>query len=65
MTNPDDSLLQCLMTLCRFHGGGTTAAAVCGGLPLQDGRLTPDLFERAAARVGLASKIVYRNIADI
>jgi ATP-binding cassette subfamily C protein LapB len=65
MTNPDDSLLQCLMTLCRFHGGGTTAAAVCAGLPLQDGRLTPDLFERAAARVGLASKIVYRNIADI
>jgi ATP-binding cassette subfamily C protein LapB len=65
MTNPDDSLLQCLMTLCRFHGGGTTAAAVCAGLPLKDGRLTPDLFERAAARVGLASKIVYRNIADI
>ena len=65
MTSSDDALLQCLLTVCRFHGGGTTAAAVCGGLPLKDGRLTPDLFERAAARVGLTSKIVYRDVADI
>ena len=65
MTSSDDALLQCLLMVCRFHGGGTTAAAVCGGLPLKEGRLTPDLFERAAARVGLTSKIVYRNVADI
>jgi ATP-binding cassette subfamily C protein LapB len=65
MTNSDDSLLQCLLTVCRFHGVGTTAAAICGGLPLKDGRLTPDLFERAASRVGLASKILYRNIGEI
>ncbi len=65
MTSSDDALLQCLLTVCRFHGGGTTAAAVCGGLPLKDGRLTPDLFERAAARVGLTSKIVYRDVAEI
>jgi ATP-binding cassette subfamily C protein LapB len=65
MTGSDDALLQCLLTVCRFHGGGTTAAAVCTGLPLKDGRLTPDLFERAAARVGLASKIVYRDIVEI
>lgn len=65
MTSSDDSLLQCLLAVCRFHGAGTTAAAVCGGLPLKDGRLTPDLFERAASRVGLTSKIVYRDIAAI
>ncbi len=65
MTSSDDPLLQCLLAVCRFHGAGTTAAAVCGGLPLKDGRLTPDLFERAAARVGLTSKIVYRAVADI
>src|SRR5262245_37435025 len=64
-TGPNDALLQCLLTLCRFHGSGTTATAVSAGLPLKDGRLTPDLFERAASRVGLASKIVYRDIAEI
>ncbi len=65
MTSPDDPLLECLLAVCRFHGAGTTAAAVCGGLPLKDGRLTPDLFERAAARAGLTSKIVYRDITEI
>jgi ATP-binding cassette subfamily C protein LapB len=65
MSNSVDSLLECLLALCRFHGAGTTAAAVCGGLPLEDGRLTPLLFERAASRVGLSSKIAYRDIVDI
>jgi len=65
MNSSDDALLQCLLAVCRFHGSGTTAAAVSGGLPLKDGRLTPDLFERAAARVGLTSRIVYRDVVDV
>lgn len=65
MVTSVDSLLECLLALCRFHGAGTTAEAVCGGLPLKDGRLTPDLFERAAARAGLSSKLVYRDASDI
>jgi len=65
MSRAVDSLLECLLALCRFHGAGTTAAAICGGLPLKDGRLTPDLFERAASRMGLSSKIVYRAANDI
>ena len=65
MTNSEDSLLQCLLTLCRFHAVGTSEAAICAGLPLNDGKLTPVLFERAAGRVGLASRIVYRAITDI
>ena len=65
MTSADDSLLQCLLALCRYHGSGTTAEAMCGGLPLEDGRLTPALFERAAARAGLASRVVYRDAGEI
>ncbi len=65
MTNSEDALLQCLLTLCRFHAVGTTEAAIYAGLPLKDGKLTPVLFERAAGRVGLASRIVYRTITDI
>ena len=56
----DDSLLQCLLALCRYHGNASTAEAVVGGLPLEAGYLTPALFERAAARVGLASRLVYQ-----
>ncbi len=58
-------MLQCLLALCRLHGSGTTAEALTGGLPLADGMLTPSLFERAAARAGLASKVVRRRAADI
>jgi ATP-binding cassette subfamily C protein LapB len=56
----DDSLLQCLLALCRYHGNASTAEAVVGGLPLEEGHLTPALFDRAASRVGLASRVVYK-----
>ena len=56
----NDTLLQCLLALCRYHGNASTAEALAGGLPLADGRLTPALFERAASRVGLTSRVVYR-----
>jgi len=65
MASSNDSLLACLLTVCRMHDAGTTAAALCSGLPLKDGRLTPDLFERAAARVGLASKFAYQTIDQV
>ncbi|NQX87331.1 MAG: type I secretion system permease/ATPase [Halioglobus sp.] len=65
MATSVDALLECLLALCRFHGAGTTAEAACGGLPLNEGRLTPELFERAAARAGLSSKLVYRDAAGI
>ncbi len=54
MTNSEDALLQCLLTLCRFHAVGTTEAAIYAGLPLKDGNVTPVLFESAAGRVGRA-----------
>lgn len=37
-----------------------TPEAFLAGLPLQDGRLTPSVFRRAAARAGLASRISRR-----
>jgi ATP-binding cassette subfamily C protein LapB len=65
MTRNDDPLLQCLLALCRFHGNASTAEAVMGGLPVDSGALTPALFERAASRVGLTSRIVYRSPEEI
>jgi ATP-binding cassette subfamily C protein LapB len=61
----DDSLLQSLLALCRYHGSASTAEALVGGLPLENGRLTPALFERAASRVGLVSRILPRSARDV
>lgn len=61
----DDSLLQCLLALCRFHGSASTAQALTGGLPLEGGSLSPGLFERAASRVGLVSRIVHKAADQI
>ncbi len=61
----DDSLLQSLLALCRYHGNASTGEALVGGLPLEDGRLTPALFERAASRAGLVSRILPRSARDV
>ena len=57
----DDPLLQSLLALCRYHGAASTAESLVGGLPLDDGRLTPSLVQRAASRAGLVSRIVERS----
>lgn len=58
-------LLSALIEISRIHGRGMTPEAFLSGLPLQDGMLTPDVFRRAAARAGLASRISKRPIEDI
>lgn len=53
-----DELLDCLLILARSHGATITREGVLAGLPLEQGRLTPALFGRAAHRAGLSSKVV-------
>lgn len=53
---PDD-LLESLLFLCDLYEVSTTRDALLSGLPLQDGRLTPDLLSRAASRARLTCKI--------
>lgn len=60
-----DPLLDCLVELTRLHGRPSTRAALSAGLPLEGGCLTPSLFARAAARAGLSSRIVRRQLGDI
>jgi ATP-binding cassette subfamily C protein LapB len=60
-----DSLLECLLVLAQAHGIPTSRDALVSGLPLEDHRLIPSLFERAAKRIGLASKIVRRPLDQI
>ncbi|MDD4880275.1 MAG: type I secretion system permease/ATPase [Gallionellaceae bacterium] len=57
-----DPLLECLMALARLHGVPRTRDALVAGLPLADRQLTPSIFDRAARRAGLASKIMRRSL---
>lgn len=50
-------LLESLLLLARVHGVPMTADAALAGLPIDGAQLTPSLFERAAARAGLASRV--------
>src|SRR5262245_56942737 len=60
-----DPLLDCLVELSRIHGRPSTHAALAAGLPLEVRGLTPSLFQRAAARAGLDSKVVRRPLERI
>lgn len=60
-----DELLGCLLVLARLHGRAISADGALAGLPLEQGRLTPTLFERAAHRAGLSSRIVRLPVARL
>lgn len=57
-----DPLLDCLVLVARHHGRPSSRTALSAGLPLQKGKLSPDLMARAAQRAGLALRIARQNI---
>ncbi|HET6520065.1 MAG TPA: type I secretion system permease/ATPase, partial [Geminicoccaceae bacterium] len=61
----DDPLLGSLVTLTQLLERPTTAEALKAGLPLEEGRLTPELCVRAAARAGLVAGVVRRPLEGI
>ncbi len=65
MASETDSLLECLLALANYHGQPTTRAALLSGLPLDNLRLMPSLFERAAARIDFTSKILHRSLESL
>jgi ATP-binding cassette subfamily C protein LapB len=60
-----DPLLECLVALARFHGAPRTRDALISGLPLIDHKLAPSIFDRAARRAGMASKIMKRPLDSL
>lgn len=60
-----DPLLECLLVIARHHGRASTRDSLVAGLPLENHRLTPSLFGRAARRAGLTSKLVQRKLEQI
>ena len=53
-----DALLECLLIVARAHGELPTREALLAGLPIEQARLSPALFERAAKRAHLSSRLV-------
>ncbi|MFQ5626341.1 MAG: hypothetical protein ACE5FM_06780, partial [Methyloligellaceae bacterium] len=51
-----DGLLGCLECVAAHYDRSVEPGALVSGLPLVDGRLTPRLFSRAAARAGLSAR---------
>lgn len=60
-----DPLLSCLIEVARIHGRSMPPDSFLSGLPLPEGRLTPSVFRRAAARAGLASRVSKRPLDKI
>ena len=58
-------LMDCLLLLAGLEGRPTSLSALSSGLPLVDGKLTPELFNRAANRAGLASILLARQLDNI
>lgn len=61
----DDPLLDCLLILCSLHGKPASRASLSSGLPLENNRLTLDIFSRAATRAGLKARSVVRELDKI
>ena len=60
-----DPLLEALVAITRLHHRPHSAESLTAGLPLEDGRLTPALFIRAAESVGFSASYIQRPLMDI
>ena len=61
----DDPLLDCLVILTRLLERPASPQALTAGLPLEGGRLTPELALRAAERAGLSARLVRQPLDRI
>ncbi len=64
-TNQDDPLLLALLAICKLYKRPQSADFLIAGLPLEDRKLTPALFIRAAERAGLSASLIQRPLEQI
>lgn len=60
-----DALLGCLTALTKIFDDPRTAESLIYGLPLEENKLTPQLFVRAAQRAGISARISNRRLEKI
>jgi ATP-binding cassette, subfamily C, bacterial LapB len=61
----DDPLLACLVVLTSLLERPASAEVLKAGLPLAEGRLTPELAVRAAERAGLSARLARQPLGRI
>jgi ATP-binding cassette subfamily C protein LapB len=61
----DDPLLLCLVIMSRIYGVPKSPDALAAGLPIPPNGIPPELFVRAADRIGLSATIVRRPFNGI
>jgi ATP-binding cassette, subfamily C, bacterial LapB len=60
-----DTLLGCLMLICRASSVPTTKDALIAGLPLRNGKMTPATFKRAAERANFSVTTLKKPLNQI
>ena len=60
-----DPLADSVLFLAAHHGRALSRDALLGGLPITDGKLSANLYERAARRAGFETEAVKRGVAEI
>jgi ATP-binding cassette subfamily C protein LapB len=60
-----DPLLACLLRYTQLNRHPYSSETLLAGLPLQDGRLTPELFVRAAERAQIQACFKQRRLEEI
>jgi ATP-binding cassette, subfamily C, bacterial LapB len=61
----DDPLLRCLRIVAKHFERPASDTALLAGLPLGDEGMTPELFGRAAERVGIWSKVARMGLKQL
>lgn len=60
-----DPLLLCLVIVSRLHGSPKSPAALAAGLPIRKEGMTPDLFIKAADRIGLSANLLRKPLEKL
>ena len=60
-----DELLLCLQAVARMHQHEVSSESLTAGLPLENGKLTPSVFTRSAARAGMTAQIVKSGLVNL
>ncbi|MGO2232554.1 type I secretion system permease/ATPase [Marinomonas sp. UCMA 3892] len=58
-------LLDCLVLLSKYFHNPYTSDGIASGLPITDNAMTPELFQRAAKRIGISTRFVKRPLVKI
>ena len=63
--NEEDTLLESLLFLSKFHKRTASAESLIAGLAIHNTLMTPSMFQKSAKKIGLIVKAVSRKLQDI